>query len=299
MKFQQDPIRIGIDKNGLPQGFEIDRDTIAEYLAPDFTDSELIYPHLVIKLCEAIEQDKYQFDPPLEAGANTIAWLNELLGQRNFLAQIDHKKPNWQKDLGQDQETHHRIQKLRDLVRVYPEDSSILKPPQKIMIKRLNRCLLETLYPQQTPQKTNLKRDYWQGAEKTFGFNYFERKIMQDWLRTNLTPCEIIPILISTDDNPLKDDAHFSFNVGFIIMAETRKQIYYFRIQNHLRQMGLARRTLRELLRREDISPSDISLKFIPPSRSAPEAATIQDGQDFEQLFQSVKAEIQGRRIKL
>ncbi|MBT8371586.1 MAG: hypothetical protein KJO34_11525, partial [Deltaproteobacteria bacterium] len=134
--------------------------------------------------------------------------------------------------------------------------------------------------------------DFWKVAPKKFGFNYFERRMIEDLLRTNLKPCKIFPIFIKTDDNPLKDDAHFYFNVGFVMMDLEQKQIYYFRIQNHLRQMGLARRSLRALLSHALFQQNPVCVEFIKPSPKAPEIPSTVDRLNFEHLFHSVRNEI-------
>ena len=131
----------------------------------------------------------------------------------------------------------------------------------------------------------------WKKTEKEFGFNYFERLIIEDLLVTNKKPCVIYPIYINTDSNPLKDDADFRFNVGFTMLDLDRTKIYYFRIQNHLRQMGLARRSLRAFLNYDEFKNKDITTDFQSPSPNGPEIISYDDHEYFEKLLNSVKTE--------
>jgi hypothetical protein len=135
---------------------------------------------------------------------------------------------------------------------------------------------------------------FWKAAEKKYGFNYFERHIIEDMLKNpKMKPCKIFPILIKTADNPLKDDSPCYFNVGFVIMDLEQTRIYYFRIQNHLRQMGLARKSLRVLLSHSSFQQNDIRVEFIEPSSNAPEIVSTDSHLKFTQFFYSVKSEIQ------
>ncbi len=136
--------------------------------------------------------------------------------------------------------------------------------------------------------------DFWKAAEKKYGFNYFERHIIEDLLKNpKIKPCKIFPILVKTADNPFKDDSPCYFNVGFVIMDLKQTRIYYFRIQNHLRQMGLARRSLRALLSHSSFQQNDIRVDFIGPSSRAQEIVSTDNRLQFIQYFYSVKNEIQ------
>jgi len=141
-------------------------------------------------------------------------------------------------------------------------------------------------------KKDPLLVDFWDAAEKKFGFNYFERRIIEDLLRTDPKPCKIFPIFIKTEENPLKDDHHFYINIGFVIMDSAMSRILYFRIQNHLRRMGLARRSLRTLLRHPEVRKKDIDIDLMRPSADGPETTSEADHLYFKQLFYSVKSEI-------
>jgi hypothetical protein len=140
---------------------------------------------------------------------------------------------------------------------------------------------------------TDYFSNLWEKAENTFGFNYFETELLIDLIKTNLHPCTIYPIFICTEDNPLKDKLTFDFNVGFIIMDSSQTEMYYFRIQNHLRKMGLARESLRVFLSHEFFRQKNISLNLLEPSFEALEVPLKNEKRYFEMLFNTVKNEVE------
>jgi len=76
-------------------------------------------------------------------------------------------------------------------------------------------------------------------------------------------------------------------------MDNSPKEIYYFRIQNHLRKMGLARESLRVCLCHEFFRKQNVCLNLIRPLSDAPEAPSAEDSPYFEKLFQTVKSEVE------
>lgn len=96
----------------------------------------------VEKLCKAIEKDKYDI---LKTNNNTVDWLNELLKVPNFYDVLCSKKPDrcFSKDVTElaGKTDYYRDIKFKDLSK-----------DKKNTIKKLNRLLLEEIYPQETPK---------------------------------------------------------------------------------------------------------------------------------------------------
>jgi hypothetical protein len=86
---------------------------------------------------------------------------------------------------------------------------------------------------------------------------------------------------------PDQDDFVFGFGFGFALIAE--KKIVCFRIQDHLRKMGLARLAIRELTEAGQASG-------VWPEQELPESLrdlwTAVDYRDFTRLFESARASI-------
>jgi hypothetical protein len=138
---------------------------------------------------------------------------------------------------------------------------------------------------------------FWKDAENKFGFNRLESKLLVSLIKENRKSCTIYPIFIRVEDNPLKDKLKFDLNVGFFIMDEiidnSHKELYYFRIQNHLRKMGLGRDSLLVFLSHKYFRKKKIKLNFIRPPSNALEVPSKKEKKYFEMLFHTVKSEVE------
>ncbi len=134
--------------------------------------------------------------------------------------------------------------------------------------------------------------NFMKNAENKYGFNYFETKLLISLIKANPKPCIIYPLFIRIEDNPLKDKLEFDFNIGFIMMDYSQKEMYYFRIQNHLRKMGLARESLLAFLSDEYFYEKRINLNLVRPSFDTPEVPSKKEWKYFEMLFQMVKSDV-------
>ncbi|HHT9122703.1 MAG TPA: hypothetical protein ACFYEF_07515, partial [Candidatus Wunengus sp. YC63] len=113
-------------------------------LSSYFCLDEFKPPFTVKKLCKAIKNDNYKIS--LQIAKYTITWLNELLKQPKFYSILREKKP----DIG----FTRKVIDLVDKTDGYRNDKefSELEIQEQIYIKRLNRLILEEIYPQKTPK---------------------------------------------------------------------------------------------------------------------------------------------------
>ena len=122
------------------------REYYLEYLemraSSKFQEKEFKKSFTIEKLCEVINRDQYNIS--LNVPTNTIEWLNDLLEISNFYKILCLKKPNI--SLSKD------IVDLVEKTEEYRNKSfSELGDYNKCRIKRLNRLLLEDVYPKETP----------------------------------------------------------------------------------------------------------------------------------------------------
>ena len=105
---------------------------------------------------------------------------------------------------------------------------------------------------------------------------------------------EVTPDPHAPDATPQNRNLHFPF--GFAILARTdwprkagcAKKLVYFRVQDHVRKMGLARQALEQLLERKP--GLEVELKKMHPDAS--EVPSDKDRAEFLRLFGSVKTAI-------
>jgi uncharacterized protein YjbI with pentapeptide repeats len=121
--------------------------SFAEFGSSDFYVGEFKGGLTVSALCHVIAQDKYSI--VLSSTPNTIDWLNELLKTPKLYEQIDKKK----QILSLDGKTKNRIQSLYDASIII----SMPLMPDADVLKRLNRCLIEAFYPDETPENQSGK----------------------------------------------------------------------------------------------------------------------------------------------
>ncbi len=84
---------------------------------------------------------------------------------------------------------------------------------------------------------------------------------------------------------------HLTFGFAIVDAAKSAQigELAYFRVQDHLRRMGLGRRALRELIKTSHLTEKHIALVSVPPE--APEAPSERDRAHFERFFKSVTRE--------
>lgn len=112
----------------------------------EFTEADFNAPYSVRNLCQAINNDTYKLQ--LKKPDNTIDRLNEIL-RINDLAQIMDEKYD-------DEELPSDVEKLfnkTEKIRTSGESFTKLKNKEKQYILRLNRSLLEIIYPKETPRR--------------------------------------------------------------------------------------------------------------------------------------------------
>ena len=116
------------------------------------------------------------------------------------------------------------------------------------------------------------KFDALRKAQEDHVLNFHEVKIVEDLFRTNKPTAsdgrlEVVPLRLRVEspaaDNRGDDDAKrnaIEFTFGFALIhkvGSARGEIVYFRVQDHLRRMGLARRGMKVLLRGEENTSFD------------------------------------------
>lgn len=136
------------------------------------------------------------------------------------------------------------------------------------------------------------------------GLNRTERKLVEDFVEKQGTQPKLwlCPFHLETADRRSKEDKQ-EFVIGFAILRamaemvqEVGRSLDYFRIQDHLRQMGLGRDALRLLLRHDKgitrfKTPSD--LEKAEPAEQAKRAEV----EEMISLLKSVWAEVRGTRF--
>lgn len=109
--------------------------------SPDFYMHEFKPPFTIEKLCSAI---CYEYDLSLKSANNSIEWLNELLKLHNLYDIIMGSEPN--KSFSK--ETMILIGKIKEC----RNRSSSNLCDEESNIKRLNRLILEEIFPKETPK---------------------------------------------------------------------------------------------------------------------------------------------------
>lgn len=124
--------------------------------SPDFCVSEFKSPITIRSLCKEINKDNYNI--PLTMKKNTIFWLNELLKMPDFYDVLCMEK--------------HKISFCKNIMVLVEETNGYRKKinfpslsiDEQNSIKRLNRLLLEEIYPNVSPKtyRYNGKLPLWQ-----------------------------------------------------------------------------------------------------------------------------------------
>ena len=89
-------------------------------------------------------------------------------------------------------------------------------------------------------------------AEATLELNAHERKLIERFLEKNPDEAAGLRVLVLKQvvENPLGDDEEqIDFAFGFALACKDR--LVFFRVQDHLRNVGLARRALRTIIRKK------------------------------------------------
>lgn len=120
--------------------------------------------------------------------------------------------------------------------------------------------------------------------------NFLEQTLLDEFINYNQlgTVASVIVISLAVKDPvTLKNIA--AFTVGFAIVQNeiNRRRIVYFRIQDHLRRMGLARRALAKII----ASGRALELEFLPMPLDSREPVTEEAKAEFAGLFLRVKEE--------
>lgn len=123
-------------------------------------------------------------------------------------------------------------------------------------------------------------------------FNDVERGLLHSFFRQYgelRATADIFPLQITSPEQISNVGGRLTFTFGFVVLHAHR--IVYFRVQNHLRNMGLGRRALVQLLKQKSRPehPIDIDLKEIPPHPD--ETLSARDRDAFYQMFRAVQLE--------
>ena len=139
------------------------------------------------------------------------------------------------------------------------------------------------------------KKEFWDRNESRFGLNYFERDLVTSFIRQQPVLCQLIPLCLEVRHDPLEDNASFRFNFGFAVLRQassdsdpSEKALIYYRVQSHLRKMGLGRRGLLALFSKY---PS-LELEEAELPAEEDELRTMHSLQRFRQLFFSAQKEL-------
>lgn len=131
--------------------------------------------------------------------------------------------------------------------------------------------------------------------------NFLEWRLVWDFAQRNPLPplysdYEVFPFRIKVM-NPADEEIFRSYTFGFCIVRsrrsdpeQQRKEICYFRVQDHLRDMGLAREALRRLLQKPEFKRAAFVALQMPVAAGI--QAMQEDQEEFERLFNSVQHEL-------
>ncbi len=119
--------------------------------------------------------------------------------------------------------------------------------------------------------------------------NFLEKNLILDFESSNpecanelfVLQLKVADPIRTMEKTSLAKPSHIQFTFGFALVGERR--ILYFRVQDHLRRMGLARGALRELIKAEAVT----GLNLMRLSEDAPEPCTESGARLFKDLFRS------------
>ena len=143
----------------------------------------------------------------------------------------------------------------------------------------------------------------WKAAEEQRVLNFLEIRLLEQFIGHEHNCVDsrdrVFPLQIAVCD-PVGEGEPKRFTFGFaLVRPDDPSQdrgggaIRYFRIQDHLRQMGLARKALIQLI---DAGYDRLDLGRMPSDAS--EALSPEELEQFKRLFNSARAEVQARQRK-
>ncbi|MET0917391.1 MAG: hypothetical protein ABWY07_03070, partial [Burkholderiales bacterium] len=141
--------------------------------------------------------------------------------------------------------------------------------------------------------KLEVRPQEFEGALEGSALNFLEKDLVSQLLmqhadlKRDRLHLNLIEVVVS---NPQNTPDSIRMGVGLAITAdtETGTELVFFRIQDHLRRMGLARAGLRELAKEYRVTRMRIA-SLVPP---APETIGDAEQRRFERLFRSVQYEL-------
>ena len=141
--------------------------------------------------------------------------------------------------------------------------------------------------------KLEVRPQDFEGALEGSALNFLEKDLVSQLLmqhadlKRDRLHLNLIEVVVS---NPQNTPDSIRMGVGLAITAdtETGTELVFFRIQDHLRRMGLARAGLRELAKEYRVTRMRIA-SLVPP---APETIGDAEQRRFERLFRSVQYEL-------
>jgi len=122
--------------------------------------------------------------------------------------------------------------------------------------------------------------------QKDLVINFYETDLLRKLFKNSKDSDELViyPLQLKVAV-PARDD-FILFNFGFALTAQQKLQ--YYRVQDHLRKMGLGRQALHLLIHRHNIT----DFERLDPLKKDPDAPPAEEIHKFETLFISVKNEI-------
>lgn len=122
-------------------------------------------------------------------------------------------------------------------------------------------------------------------AEDDRSLNFLELNLVRAIVDVNRSPEHKIYVLkLPVRDPMVGDKIRIEFTFGFAIVVG--KKLAYFRIQDHLRNMGFGRRGLTALVEARDVE--DLDLSEMPPSVRENEKVSEDELRRFRRLYDSV-----------
>jgi hypothetical protein len=141
-------------------------------------------------------------------------------------------------------------------------------------------------------------------TKETLKLNFLEAELIRDFCNANRALNNKLAIwvmeiaVLDPTKGPREaaqdDSSKLTFTFGFALVDEDN-QIVYFRVRDHLRKMGLARKGLKKMQQRSMESGKILGIALQKMPANAREVPTEMDSKRFQKLFMSVRYELQGR----
>lgn len=131
--------------------------------------------------------------------------------------------------------------------------------------------------------------------ETGLGLNVFERKQIEDLVfKQIMVPCDVIPLCIEVGEDPVDEDVTHRINFGYALVSPKNgsggpETLFYYRIQSHLRRMGLGRRGLVALI---EGGKRNLESREGPTYEMEDDRATPDAGRQLRQMLLSVRREL-------